>query len=510
MPTERHPVLPETEKRMPAVPIGVFPDGALDDALELGAVTDQTIRVWLRRPGTDRVPVRLEVEGRTPIETLAAVSPDSDWTAAIELALPAPAPDRPFAITATGRRLTGRLAPTDGTHTGFAFGFGSCHHPFTVGRDGQIRLRNAAKIYPALLDELTDADARFLLLVGDQLYSDAIPTISVRDNLPGDDAHPPPLDLAVQAYRRVTRGYFGESGFRRLRERFPTLCVWDDHDIFNDWGSRLQESPLDKLLFRAADRVYREYQHARNPANLTSGDAPPYTFFSQFGTAGFLVLDLRGARHFTEGRLLGRRQWEAFRAFLAGERARDLHTLFVVVSVPVAHVSRWFVEAFQRLPSDQASQVRDRWCARAFIASRDEFLDELFAWESAVPHRQAILLSGDVHAASAFSIRNRRGPGVVRQFTSSAFTTPLVGKERLLNRIATWAPNLFEPRFRFCRHGVMLGNNGGLVRLVALPAGGHRVEFDVRAWSPTKQRLVSGGRVVAEPVGGRAEESGSV
>jgi phosphodiesterase/alkaline phosphatase D-like protein len=487
---------------------GTFPDGELAAAAEIGAITDRSARIWVRQPDRDRVPIRLGVDGREPVTGSATVSAESDWTGVAELALPDPAPERPFTVTVDDRRLSGRFAPAAGAHVDFTFGFGSCNHPFEPGPDGRIELNDAAPIYPAMVDELTAADARFLLLIGDQIYSDEIDSISIRDHLPGDDEHPPPLEVAVRAYRRVARGYLGQSGFRRLRESIPTLCMWDDHDIFNDWGSRLKESPLDRLLFRAAGQVYREYQHGRNPINLTPGDAPPYTYFFPFGTAGYLVLDLRGARDYTEGRLLGRQQWEIVRAFLHGDVAGTLHTLFVVASVPIAHFSRWLVEALQRWPGQHADDVRDRWCSRAFVASRDEFLDELFAWQTAEPHRQAIVLSGDVHVASAFTIFNRNGPGVVQQFTSSAFTTPCIGFERHLNKIGTLAPNLFEPRLRLRRHFVTLENNYGRVRVQALPAGGHRVEFAVGAWHPKQQRLVHGGRVVVTPTGTETAESG--
>jgi alkaline phosphatase D len=487
----------------------VFPDGAIEDAAELGAIGDRSVRVWVRAPGASELPVRLEAAGCRPVTANVSLSAASDWTGTIALTLPEPAPDRPFTVEAGGRRLAARFAPTDGTHTDFAFGFGSCHHPFVAADDGRIVLSDGVGIYPAMLEELTAADARFLLCVGDQLYADALPTISVRDNLPGDDDHPPPLPVAVDAYRRITRGYFGEHGFRRVRESLPTMCMWDDHDIFNDWGSQLDESPLERRLFEAASRVYREYQHGRNPVSAGIGEGPPFPYRFRFGTAGFLVLDVRGARDFEEGRLLGRRQWEMVRSFLASEEARAIQTLFVVASVPIAHVSRWMVEAFQRLRWKRADDVRDRWCARAFVASRDELLNELFAWQTGAAHRQAIVLSGDVHAASAFTIGNRHRPGVVRQFTSSAFTTRTVGLDRQLNRLGTRAPNLFESKLRFRRHFLMLENNFGLVRLTALPDGGHRVEFRVRTWDRAARRLVPGGRVIVAPAGVRAIDSGN-
>ena len=69
-----------------------------------------------------------------------------------------------------------------------------------------------------------------------------------------------------------------------------------------------------------------------------------------------------------------------------------------------------------------------------------------------------------------------------------------------MNWLATRAPNLFEPRFRFARRFLIPANNYGLVRLTARPEGGHQVEFEVRAWDPEARRLITAGRVTAVPV----------
>ncbi len=188
--------------------------------------------------------------------------------------------------------------------------------------------------------ELLGAGARFLLLIGDQVYADALPPVSVRVGLRGATDDPPPLEAAVAAYRRVTRGFFGEAGFRALRQALPTYCAWDDHDIFQDWGSRREESLLDQRLFAAACQVYGEYQHARNPGGGVG--PPPYDYSFPFGTAVFLVLDVRGARDFTVGRLLGSAQWERLLTFLSGPVATAADTLFVVATVLLAHAARWF------------------------------------------------------------------------------------------------------------------------------------------------------------------------
>ena len=481
-----------------------FPDGELDGAAEVGAVDSQGLRLWVRQAGAAEVSATLEVAGQPPVTASTPLSPDTDWTGVVVLTLPAPAPGCAFTCQVGERRLTGRLAPAAGTRAELTFAFGSCHHPFVVKRRTRVLLSRAVGLYPAMIEEVGRAEAAFLLLVGDQIYSDALKPISVREDLPKDKDVPPPLEEVLAAYRRIYRGYFGQAGFRRLRERLPTLCMWDDHDIFNNWGSRRRETALDRRLFAAASRAYCEYQHWRNPGGGLGH--PPYHYTFAYGDIGFLVLDARGVRDHQSRHLLGAAQWEAVRAFLAGAAAREFQTLFVVSSVPVAHTARWFAQLSAWLPMGTANSVRARWTAPAVVRARDAFYDVLFAWQAAAPGRQVILLSGDIHMASAWTIAQRAGPGVIQQFTSSALTTPLGRMGGLLNWVAGLSPNLLEPRFRFQRHFLDGKNNFGLVRLTPLPAGGHRVVFTVRGWQPRSRTLTTVAEQVCLP-GGHAATS---
>jgi alkaline phosphatase D len=494
-----------TSTRQPPVR-SIFPDGELGAAAELGAVDSRGVRVWVRQPGVPELRADLHVEGQPPVSGTTKLSADTDWTGVIELALPAPAPDAPFTCIVGERRLRARLAAAADAHAGLTFAFGSCNRPFELRDDGRVVLSEAAGLYRAMADELERQDARFVVLAGDQIYSDELEPVSVRTGLSGDEQHPPPLEEALDAYRRVSRGFLGQSGYRALRERFPIYCIWDDHEIFNNWGSRLEESPLDHRLFEAACRVYCEYQHVRNPGGAF--DLPPYNYTFRHGDIGFLVLDLRGKRDYDEGRLLGAAQWQEVREYLHGEDARTLQTLFVVSGIPIAHVSRWVAKLADRLGGELGDSVRDRWCSSALVRSRDEFLEELFTWQTAAPGRQVCVLSGDVHCASAFTIRQKRGPGVVRQFTSSALTTPHTTLHQVLNLAVVRAPNLFEPNLRFRRHLLSFANNYGLVRVRPLARGGHRISFTVRGWRTRTQALHTMGRVVSLPsndrIAGRA------
>jgi len=466
----------------------------LGDAAELGAVSDRSVRVWVRRPDATQVSIRLEVEGHAPVVAWVRPSAETDWTAATELSLPEGAPDRAFVCTVGERRLTGRLAATPGAHTGLVFGFGSCHQPFQEASDGSIHTHAGAGLYPAAREHLREVDARFLLLLGDQLYSDALPSLNVRRGL--EEAASVSWEELLARYRRVTRFYFAHPGYRALREAFPTYCMWDDHEIFDNWGSQLKRSELDLRLFEAASRVFCEYQGLRNPGGCLG--PPPYHFSFRHGDVGFLVLDMRSARDHEQGLMLGAGQWEWLRASLR-DGLEGVQTLFVCVTVPVAHSSRWLCKAFDRVPGHYGDSVRDRWSSGRFVECRDTFLADLFAWQARSPERQAFLLSGDVHAANGYSIHERGGTGVLQQFTSSAFSVLPDLEARMLNLVAARAPNRFEPRWRFRRHFQCHQNNFGTVRVEPLPAGGHRVTFQLMAWEPASRTLAPRGQMSSEP-----------
>ncbi len=199
--------------------------------------------------------------------------------------------------------------------------------------------------------------------------------------------------------------------------------------------------------------------------------------------------------------MLGRCQWEDLLAFLDGPASEYITTLFLVSSVPVAHVARWLTLMFERLPGKLGNSVRDRWTAGAYRNRRDALLDRLAAWQSGKLERQVIVLSGDVHVAGAHTIRSRQDGTKIEQFTSSAFTTPLSSYERYLNVVAARGLNLFEPEWRFVRHFISYANNVGLVRLTPLEEGGHAVEFLVRGWNRRERALHTVARYKCLPVG---------
>ena len=486
--------MPGTEMRFP------FPEGELGASAALGAITDRSVRIWLRDPEGGSKDAVLSLEGEMAARVTLQPSADHDWIATAELTLDRPAPNAPFAVQLPEKPAMirrGRLAPAPGSRVAFSFAFGSCHQPFEKRRRGQLVLHPGVGIYPAMARVLRAQAARFLILLGDQIYSDAVRPI--RTNLKRKAGSISDAEI-LDVYRHIYRGYFNEAGFRALLEEWPACFIWDDHDIFQGWGSRLRVDAFDRRLFRAAEQSYREYQHLRNPGAGLDDPAPHhYSFW--FGDTGFFVFDLRGVRDYPTGVLLGERQRRDFQRFLAEAGERGAATLFIVASVPIVHFARGLVRLTERIPGSTGSGVRDRWSTTPFDGDRQLVLESLFDWQAAHSDRQVIVLSGDVHAGARFRIRRRDGPGTILQWTSSSLSSPVHLKLRLINWMGTRLPLWGERRYRIDRQALIFHNNFGLVDVIPLESGGHQVHLTLYAYQPQNQTLHAGDRAVGRPKG---------
>ncbi|MDP8924174.1 MAG: alkaline phosphatase family protein, partial [Chloroflexota bacterium] len=458
-----------------------FPDGELSRWACLGGMTQQSIQVWLRDPTAEPQPAVAEIDGAVVARAVLRPSPEHDWIDAVDLVLDRPRPNAEVVVRVAGMERRGRLAPAPGAPAALSFGFASCHQPFENGRDGTLSVHRIAAIYPAIARLLRDRRARFMLLLGDQIYSDGVDAVRLRDESRRRD--PPPSERELRdAYRLLYRGYFNEPGFRSLLESVPSLMIWDDHDISDNWGSFLDWEDGDDRLFRAAATAYREYQYARNVGARLDDEAPYHRCY-WFGDVGFFILDLRSERDYRQGRVLGERQWRDLDRFLAEAAEHDARTLFIAASIPVVHHGPSFVRLTEWLPTLLGADIRDRWSAAPIEPEREALLERLFDWQVAGPRRQVIVLSGDVHAGAAFRIRRRRGPGTVLQWTSSPLTTRPTIVEVLANRVGTRWVNFGDDVYRAERRALLPTNNVGLVQVEPVPGGGHRVSLSLHAFA---------------------------
>lgn len=404
------------------------PDAA--EMVAVGAVGERRARLWLRSGRSGPFVVELRPRGGRPLAATVADrrAPGDDGTMAFTLPGDAalsplsPATQYGFRVKVAGAgELVGEgrfeTAPPDGAHTPFAFAFMSCHQPFRP--DGTVRAESA-RMLAALDDALEARGVKYALLIGDQIYTEA----PAYGRLLSEDDRRPLVALSLAEIRARFQGryrrFWALPEVRRLQARRPTWCIWDDHEVVNDWGARSAHTrPEWRRVFEGARRAFVDYQASRAAA---FGPTPPDSFHQSFvwGQSATFVMDLISQRIFVgpEARVYGDEQLDALRAFLREQRARPV--VFVVLTVPPVYLPDWFAAAGERLPLMGAT-FATRWNASRNRRALDRLFDALREHLRAAPGQKLVLLSGDVHQAAALALAWPTGERMC-QFVSSPFT----------------------------------------------------------------------------------------
>ena len=259
--------------------------------------------------------------------------------------------------------------------------------------------------------------------------------------------------------------------------RIPTVMMWDDHDIFDGWGSyspEMQQSELFSRLFFHARRAFWifQMQHAadslpdlehqsglevRNDDPLFRpikwsqvlkeddlalpllDDQPGFTFVHRAGPVALAVADLRTER--SQEQVLGPETWRSFQNWLSSINANnrehsgtDCQHLLFMSSVPVVHPKLSLAEAFldsfgsEHVLDSSADDLKDHWTHNDHEGERKRLVDTLMRAAKTQGMRVTIV-SGDVHVAAWGVVsRNDVPPGEnwaqVQQLTSTAIVHP--------------------------------------------------------------------------------------
>ncbi|RON34435.1 hypothetical protein BK661_10170 [Pseudomonas frederiksbergensis] len=337
----------------------------------------------------------------------------------------------------------------------FSFGFYSCHDPFNAN--------NSHGAWPLFLDRANNANIRFVIGGGDQVYVDCqdnkyFPDIwewlqdnkdeLVKTYARNGKLHPPSLDIyLLSLYRWYYRVYWKFPHMQEIFSRIPQYMIWDDHEIMDGWGSRTDKERLDILsryfknddpeidqqlvnsMWNAARTAYFEYAHSHNPPTnidksvLKTPEKCIWDYDFTKGTTPFYVLDLRG-HHNVENprnRLLGDAQVDRFVAWLDTEPVNKSKVVFVVSPVPFVHWKSIVLTAGSLIDSLR-DDLLDEWDHPTNHDERNFVLERIFAALNA-EGRTLVFLSGDVHCAAAFRLQHQNyRKANVFQITSSAIS----------------------------------------------------------------------------------------
>lgn len=325
------------------------------------------------------------------------------------------------------------------------FGFYSCHLPYKGSNLGSMQM------WESFYKELSEANAKFVIAGGDQVYVDGHKDLNIWKWLQKVKHHHPSLPDMVSWYRDIYRGYWGIENVQKLFNHFPTYMMWDDHDLKDGWGSfteaelaaqlnlswRLQNSQenlrLAYQMFEAGKQVYQEYQHSHNPPT----ESNQFDYHFDYGPYGFYVLDLRGQRDFNRKKLqiLGEEQWSRFATWMDQKFKSDVQALLIVSSVPVVHGDSFLVNILDIPYLKYTDDFRDHWEHQSHWEERNQMLRPLFQWSNHT-QKPVIFLSGDVHVATVFKMSHPEFPQArVFQLTSSPLSTAIGKLEKQFLKI---------------------------------------------------------------------------
>lgn len=265
-----------------------------------------------------------------------------------------------------------------------------------------------------LADEHDNAPFNLMLHGGDQLYADAVvqahPTLTAWAEADPDEK----VDFAftdaerTAAERYLFRRYlflYSQPQTARLLASVPSIMMWDDHDIFDGWGSLAAatlDSPVGQGLFRTAKRMFRLFQTGAtddHPAcEIPPGAGDSMTHQVMFPDFDVIAPDLRSERR--PDRVMGPGGWTALtRMVLEAEAPRRR---ILMSSVPLLGPRLSWVEALIGMVPKlrkYEDDLRDQWQSRAHRAEWRRCLT-LLEEAAGADDRAITVVSGEIHLAT--------------------------------------------------------------------------------------------------------------
>jgi hypothetical protein len=297
-----------------------------------------------------------------------------------------------------------------------------------------LRARNERWLHLAAVH--ADKPFHLLLQGGDQLYADPIwhdvPALAAWRRLPWwrrcKAPFPPEMAEAVaDDYFERYCWLWSQPQLAPLLSSIPSLMMWDDHDIFDGWGSwsaKWQRCPIFQGIWRAAREHFALFQLGARPDELPDGFSDRrgghFAWAYRIGNVGVVAPDLRSER--SRDQVMGKAGWSSFTAAL--QSMADCRHVLLLSSMPLVTFDLTVLERlFNLVPGHQTWQddLVDQWPSNTHWAEWACLLRELIAF-SAATGACITSLSGEVHLG-ALGLIEGRGTRIY-QLTSSGIVHP--------------------------------------------------------------------------------------
>ncbi|GEO04061.1 metallophosphatase [Adhaeribacter aerolatus] len=328
--------------------------------------------------------------------------------------------------------------------------YGSCFGVHTLQDVNKLRNKNA--MWKVLARVHQEKPYHLFFLGGDQVYSDQVWEMvpALRNWLSKKLKKRVQAPFTPEMEQEVASFYFNlytrmwsQKQPAAILSQIPTLMMWDDHDIFDGWGSYVpeqQECPVFKGIYYQAREHFRLFQLQTNTDGVIGELAllgkSGYTFAHRMGDLALVALDLRSER--TQNQVTSPESWDSLQTWLDeairekllpdGTPQKACKHLLVLSGIPVVNADLTLLEtALNIRPGQQRMEddLKDQWLSRAHQQERLRLIRGLlkFSQESGC---RVTLVSGDAHVAFTGFIQSEpeantgAEPLVINQLTSSA------------------------------------------------------------------------------------------
>jgi alkaline phosphatase D len=278
---------------------------------------------------------------------------------------------------------------------------------------------------------MADDDLDFVVCLGDYIYADASSSVArgdgVRDDEVGREIGGRRFAYSLEDYRGKYALYRSDESLRRVQRRFPTVLIWDDHEVQDNYAggepdgglpselgySRVRRRAAYRAFFESTpftpqrrDRIYRSLSFGRT-VDLILMDQRQYREDQPCGDA----LAAPACADFDQPRdFLGRRQMRWVKDRLRSSQAAWKVLANQVMVMPV------------RGPSSLLGF--DSW--QGYAREREELLTYIRDRQI----KDVVFVTGDIHVFVAGDVRTRLGDGetVALEFVGGSITSRSLGE----------------------------------------------------------------------------------
>ena len=280
-----------------------------------------------------------------------------------------------------------------------------------------------------------------LIMGGDQIYADSIwDKVSSLDDWSSLKFEEQVVRKSTKKmmkqlddfYSRLYKQRWSNEHMSLMLASVPNVMMWDDHDIFDGWGSfprDLQNSEVFSEIFRHAKKYFELFQiRTLKNRTLLSIDGDHYAFGFTFRGSSILALDNRSERSIR--RVMSDAQWGDVMNYL--DRTKQ-GSLFVMSAVPVVYRDFSFTESAMDLTpwhEDLEDDLKDHWRAKEHQGERNRLimnlLDNAGLRQQKDGSSKTVFLSGDVHVGCLGVVTDSRNERLVKlhQVVSSGIVHP--------------------------------------------------------------------------------------